>query len=139
VVGVTADTNIYVSALLLGGSLDALLDVARARDIKLYISDDVTAELAHVLRDKFRWTEEAVKLTIERVGDFTERVEPKQAVDAIREDPSDNRSLGCAVASASDYVVTGDKHLLKLGKFAESTIVKAAEFIGIRGQIKRAR
>ena len=133
-VGVTADTNIYVSALLLGGSLDALLDVARARDIKLYISDDATAEPAHVLRDKFRWTEEAVKLTIERVGDFTERVEPKQAVDAIREDPSDNRSLECAVASDSDYVVTGDKHLLKLGKFAESTIVKAAEFVGIRGR-----
>jgi hypothetical protein len=34
-------------------------------------------ELRHVLRDKFRWTEDAISLATDRLGDFTERVEPK--------------------------------------------------------------
>jgi hypothetical protein len=30
----------------------------------------------------------------------------------------------------SDYVVTGDKHLLKLGQFARARIIKPADFLG---------
>jgi predicted nucleic acid-binding protein len=33
-------------------------------------------------------------------------------MDAIAEDPTDDRILECAVASQSEYLVTGDNHLL---------------------------
>jgi predicted nucleic acid-binding protein len=45
---------------------------------------------------------------------FTKHVEPTQHIDAITEDSSDNRILECAAVGNSEYLVTGDNHLLKL-------------------------
>jgi uncharacterized protein len=56
VVRVTADTNIYISALNFGGPPDKLIELARAGEIHLSISDDIMNEVTRVLRDKFRWT-----------------------------------------------------------------------------------
>ncbi len=49
---VTADSNIYVSALHFGGPPDKFLDLARTRVIHLTISDDILAEVTRVLRSK---------------------------------------------------------------------------------------
>jgi uncharacterized protein len=67
-----------------------------------------------VLRDKFRWSEEAVALAKDRLADFTKTIQPGQAVKLAEADPTDNRILECALAAKSDYIVTGDNHLLKL-------------------------
>jgi len=139
VASVTADTNIYISALNFGGPPDKVLDLARAGEIKLSISDDIMNEILRVLREKFRWTDEAVKLAKERIGDFTVRVEPTQKVDAIKEDPTDDRILECAMASGSEYLVTGDRHLLKLGQYAGTKIVGPADFLEIQAQTGRGR
>ena len=96
-------------------------------------------EILRVLREKFRWTDEAVKLAKERIGDFTVRVEPTQKVDAIKEDPTDDRILECAMASGSEYLVTGDRHLLKLGQYAGTKIVGPADFLEIQAQTGRGR
>jgi putative PIN family toxin of toxin-antitoxin system len=131
VVGVTADTNIYISALNFGGPPDKLLDMARAGDIELHISDDILGEVMRVLRDKFRWTDEALALAKDRIGDFTKTIQPGQAVQIVTADPTDNRIVECALAGKSDYIVSGDKHLLNLGRVGEIKIVKPAEFLGM--------
>jgi predicted nucleic acid-binding protein len=51
VLRVTADSNIYISAMNFGGAPDKLLDMARHGDIVLAISDPIVEELTHVLRD----------------------------------------------------------------------------------------
>jgi putative PIN family toxin of toxin-antitoxin system len=130
VVGVTADSNIYISALNFGGPPDRLLDMARAGDIDLHISDDILSEVMRVLRDKFRWTDEALALAKDRIGDFTKTIQPGQAVEIVTADPTDNRIVECALAGKSDYIVTGDKHLLNLGHVGEIKIVKPADFLG---------
>jgi predicted nucleic acid-binding protein len=62
----------------------------------------------------------------------------KQRIDAVKEDPTDNRILECAAASGSDYLVSGDKHLLKLGHQGIK-IVSPADFIQMQGQHGRGR
>jgi hypothetical protein len=59
VLRVTADSNIYISAMNFGGAPDKLLDMARNGDLVLAISDPIVEEVTHVLRDKFGWTREA--------------------------------------------------------------------------------
>ncbi|MGA7929706.1 MAG: putative toxin-antitoxin system toxin component, PIN family [Candidatus Sulfotelmatobacter sp.] len=108
---VTADSNIYISAMNFGGAPDKLLDMARNGDIVLAISDPIVEEVTHVLRDKFGWTDEAIKLAQARIADFTEKVHPRRAIDVVKEDPSDNRILDCAEAGGSEFIVTGDAHL----------------------------
>ena len=55
------------------------------------------------------------------------------------EDPTDNRIIECAVASRSEYLVTGDDHLLKLRQFGGTKIIKAADFLEIQAQPGRER
>ncbi len=128
---VTADSNIYVSALHFGGPPDKFLDLARTRVIHLTISDDILAEVTRVLRDKFGWSEEALSMAQARIADFTVRVAPPQKLDLVREDPADNRILECAVEGKSQYLVTRDNHLLKLKSFEGTQMIKVADFLGI--------
>jgi predicted nucleic acid-binding protein len=56
VLRVTADSNIYVSALHFGGPPDDFLNFARAGSIHLTISDEIIDEVTRVLRVKFQWS-----------------------------------------------------------------------------------
>ena len=42
--------------------------------------------------------------------------------------PKDNMVLECAIACKADYIITGDKHLLKLKEFRSIKIVKPSYF-----------
>ena len=128
---ITADSNIYISALNFGGPPDRVLELARAGRIRLAISDAIRAEVAGVLRRKFGWQEEAIRVALARIADFAEPVSAAQTVQVIAEDPSDNRILECAQAANSEYIVTGDQHLLRLGSFGTARIVRPAEFLQI--------
>jgi putative PIN family toxin of toxin-antitoxin system len=139
VVRITADSNIYISALNFGGVPDKLLELARAGEIQLSISGEILGEVVRVLRDKFGWSEEALTIAKERIADFAELVTPMRNIDAVKDDPTDNRVLECAVTGASDYVVTGDNHLLRLGEFAGAKIVKASDFLAIQSPPGRGR
>ena len=130
-VRVTADSNIYISALHFGGPPDKFLDLARTGIIALTISDDILAEVTRVLRDKFGWSKEALSMAQARIADFTIKVAPAQKLDAVREDPADNRILECAVEGKSEYLVTRDHHLLKLKSFRGTQMIKVADFLDV--------
>ena len=134
---VTADSNIYISALNFGGLPDKLLDLARGGEIQLAVSEAIMDEVSRVLRDKFGWSKDAIAQARAQIAEFTERVKPERRIAAVQEDPTDNRILECAVTGSSEYLVTGDKHLLKLGEFATTRIVKPAEFLEILARTER--
>ena len=50
------------------------------------------------------------------------------SIDIIKDDPDDNRILECAVAGNVDCIVTNDKHLLKLKKYNDITIMTPDDF-----------
>jgi hypothetical protein len=55
VISATLDTSVYIRALHFGGPATVILGHARARNIRIAISDAIVAETNRVLRDKFRW------------------------------------------------------------------------------------
>ena len=59
------------------------------------------------------------------------KVTPTQAVDVVKDDPSDNRILECAAEAGSDCIVTGDKDLLRLGEHESIRILKASDFLDL--------
>jgi uncharacterized protein len=108
--------------------------------IRLAVSDNILDEVTRGLRrEKFGWPEVEIDRALTQISRFPEHVEAKQRIDAIAEDPSDNRILECAVASRSEYLVTGDNHLLRLGRFGGTKIVKPADFLEIQAQAERGR
>ena len=58
-------------------------------------------------------------------------VEPKNTIKIIRDDPTDNIVLECALEGKADFIVSGDKHLLKLKEFRGIKIVNSKEFLKI--------
>lgn len=66
-----------------------------------------------------------------RIKPMARTVNPTQTLDVVKEDPSDNRILECAVASGSDYLVTGDHHLLQLGSYSGIRIMNVSDFLDL--------
>src|SRR5260370_22438418 len=110
----TAGSNIYISALVCAGRPLQFLDAARAGVFRLAVSDPLLAEVHRILRDKFRWPQEDLAEAATHLADFTMRVSPTQTIDAVPEDPDDNRVLECAVEAKSQFIVTGDAAWLRL-------------------------
>lgn len=131
-IGITADSNIWVSAFNFGGIPRRLIDMADVGLIRIDISDDIIDEVLRVLRLKFEWPEESLAEAKAQMNEIGHKVTPGPKVDAVAEDPTDNRILECAVAGDSDYLVTGDNHLLKLRQFAGTKIVKAVDFLDVQ-------
>lgn len=127
---VTADTNVYISALNFGGRPLELLDLARSGAIQLAISDEIMAEVRRVLGEKFGWEAQRIEQAAEDLQAFTERVAPSQHLAVVKADPDDDRILECAIASQSSLIVSGDKHLLGLGQYQGIPIMGVADFPG---------
>ena len=114
---VTLDTSVYVGALNSGGFGSRLFTLAQTGVIRIDISDAILDETIRVLRDKFGWDGYRLHDARLRMASFTNRVTPAQTLNVIKEDPPDNRILECAVEAGSDYIVTWDKDLLRLGSY----------------------
>ncbi len=126
------DTNIYISAIGFDKNPEKLLRLAHHKEFTLYISPDIKAEISSTLTRKFHHTASQTKDDLLMVELSTEVVFPKEHVQIITIDPTDNKILECCLESDADYLVTGDiKHILPLKKFRNTKIVNVSEFIAI--------
>ena len=91
------------------------MEMALGSEISLFISDAILQETLRVLRDKFGFPGERLARAERYVAACTTRVTPSGKIDAVKEDPDDNRVLECAEAAGCEYVITGDLDLLRLG------------------------
>ena len=111
-----------------------MLDAARAGAIRLDVSAAILDEVEHVLQAKFRWPPAKAKEARVEITRFANTVSPADSLAVVETDPADNRVIECAAAARSDYLVTGDKHLLVLASYRGTQIVKAAEFLRLGQQ-----
>lgn len=136
---IVCDTNILVSGLLWKGAPRRILTGIEQGKFSLFTSRELLDELDRVLcyrrlvailgkagvprQDVLRW---AVRhATIVMVKPFGRVV--------VTTDPCDARVLACAVSASADVIVSGDKHLLSLGKHDGIPIMRAAVFLGNGG------
>ncbi len=124
---VVPDSNVWISAFNFGGVPRRIVEMGLNGEIELCISDEILAEIWRVQTDKFKWSPERLQQWQNDILSFTRLVQPTQQVDVISADPTDNRILECALAAEADYVVTGDKHLLRLLAFTKTSIIKPAD------------
>lgn len=126
---VVLDTNVYISALLFGGFPGSVLDLAILGAFTLILSPALPDELDEKLRAKFEMTMEDTAFLRARLETVGEVVEPGEVLKVIVDDPDDNRVLECAVKGKADLIVSGDRHLLKLGMYRGIKIVTVRQFM----------
>jgi uncharacterized protein len=78
---------------------------------------------------KFAWSRARAEEAIRAILAFTTLVDPDESVSVVGEDEADNRILECAVAAGAGAIVTGDRHLLRLRRYREISIMGPRDFI----------
>jgi len=103
------------------------------QDLTVYVSEDIGLEVSKVLHYPqvtkiLRKAGIREKDVLRILAANSKKVEPKLKLQVINEDAEDNKILECALAAGADIIVSGDKHLLEVGKFKKSKIVTPKEF-----------
>lgn len=124
------DSNVFISALVFVGKPREILDLAVKGLVELAVSVDILDEIEGGLGGKkFQYPKRIVHALMREIEDLADFVEPKAKIEAVLEDPADNRVLECAVESGADVIVSGDSHLLELRTFARIKIMNPDEFL----------
>jgi putative PIN family toxin of toxin-antitoxin system len=126
---VVMDTNVIVSALVFGGIPRQVLDLAAEGAYSFFFSAAIQSETDRILEGKFAWSSEEIHLRLRVFWNWGIQVEPEGALAVIADDPDDDRILECAVAAQAQVIVSGDRHLLRLGSFRSILIQSPREFL----------
>jgi len=127
---VTVDTNFLISSTQWDYSVaHKLLIKLIKRNIEIYSTKDILGEFSKVLKRDFKYDSEEVSNIVEKILSFIKLVIPQDRINFVKEDPEDNKIIECAIESNSDYIITYDKHLLKLKKYKKIKILKPEEFL----------
>jgi putative PIN family toxin of toxin-antitoxin system len=82
-----------------------------------------------VLGRRFKFTADEIAEARSFITDIARTAKPAVQLYVIEEDPDDNRILECAVAAGSDYIVSGDNDLLRLGSYDSIRILNVSDFL----------
>lgn len=133
---VVVDANVWVSALLWGGKPAAIIKAAEESKVGIIVSEAIIGEISQVLTyPKLTKVYQAENLhheeLIEAVLRVVKFVEVTKKVNVVIEHPADDKFIECALAARADYIVSGDKHLLKIESYKSTRIVTVNEFLQI--------
>jgi uncharacterized protein len=126
---VVLDTNVIVSAHLKEEGLERfVLDLALARKLQFFLSDEILKEYEGVLaRAAFKLRPAKVAASLRLLEKAATMVYPQKKITAAR-DPDDNKFLECAAEAQADYLVTGNKkHFPK--QWRQTRIVNSRELL----------
>lgn len=128
---VVLDTNIFVS-MTLGGLVGKINDEWRVGKFILVVSEDIVSEYLDVLqRPKLHLKSRTIAAIVSRVYRKAEFVTPEEKIFVILADTTDNKFIESAIKGNTDYIVSGDKHLLDVKEYKSIPIITAHEFIDI--------
>ena len=126
------DTNIFVSGVLVEGGNPSVIIKAwkRTQKYQLFITEEIIQEALRVMQ-RLNVNPDIIADWDKVIRENVISVVPTRKIEAIKDDPSDNKFLECAIEVSADYIVSGDKHLKGLKEFKGIKIVSAKEFLGI--------
>ena len=129
---VVLDANIYISSIFWElGNPHKIIKKALDKKIQAFITLEILQDVEKVMRRDFNEPEEMIKRQISLILTYAEIVAPKDVGNAVKEDSDDDMILRCSKSINADYIVSGDRHLLKLKKFQNTKIVLPKEFMDI--------
>ena len=131
---VVLDTNIVVSALLWGGTLLKLLELATDGKLSLYTSPALIAELRDVLqRDhlarRLANQHTAIEDAIRLYEDLCMVVSPLSTPRAVPNDIDNDQVIACVLAAGAQLIASGDSDLLVLHPWKSIHILNSAEAV----------
>lgn len=135
---ITLDTNVLVSAFISKrGHPATILDlVGTFEEITLVLSDEILKEFVKVMtrkevRKRFGHNTLDVSELERAIRGIAKIVKVESEFKVVEEDPEGDVIVDTAYDRKADYIVSGDKHLLKLRKFKGVHVVSPRVFLAI--------
>jgi putative PIN family toxin of toxin-antitoxin system len=127
---IVLDTNVLISAILFGGSPREALKLVISGTVDCSLSLAILDELRDVLRrPKFSFSPEQAFNVLEELHAVCDIISPMVKINAITEDPDDDRILECAVEAKSAFIISGDRHLLDIAEFRGIKILTPTAYL----------
>ena len=127
---IVLDTNVFISGTFFTGPPYQILKAWRDGRVQLLVSPSILDEYQRIgaeLALQFRHVD--FKAFLDLLTVQAEIVLAPTLAPVIRDDPSDDKFLEAAVAGKAPYIISGDKHLLKLSVFQGIQILKPRDFV----------
>ena len=127
---VVLDTNVFISGVFFSGPPFQILQAWRNGKIQLVISLEILDEYRRV-GEILAGEHPAISLepVLEYVIQNAIVFSVPPLSERVCDDPDDDKFLACALASGSNLVISGDKHLLKVSGYQNIKVLKPRDFL----------
>ena len=127
---VIIDTNVFISGIFFKGIPYEILDAWRDRKMELVMSKDILDEYI-IVSDELsrRYPEVGIIPFLNLVINNATFVNTHRLRHKICDDPDDDKFIECAIASNSQIIISGDKHLLKVSGYNKIIVLKPRDFV----------
>ena len=126
---IVIDTNIFISGIFWKGVSNRVILNWKEGKFILVTSLEAVSEIIKILKDfKIKFQDDMIREWVDLIIRNSIIVEPKEKINIVKDDLKDNIFIEIAVAGNVDYIVSQDKHLLKLKKFRGIKIITPEEF-----------
>ena len=132
------DANVLASAFIRpeGPSGAILREFLEKRSFELVLSTPILEEIRRVLfyprlRKELDCTNEEIEVRVAAIGVLADLAEGVIDVEAVKEDPDDDKYVAAALLGRAAFIVSGDHHLLDLKEFHGVRIVKPRQFLDL--------
>jgi uncharacterized protein len=127
---IVLDTNVFISGIFFGGPPSEILKAWRKSKVSIVLTEQILQEYQRVGEElSARYPSINISPIIELFTIFGEFVETEGVSESICEDPDDNKFIECAIASQSKFIISGDKHLLKISGYKDIEVLKPRGFV----------
>jgi putative PIN family toxin of toxin-antitoxin system len=132
------DANVIISALIQpkGASGRIVASLLEESSFELIVSPAILAEIRRSLtypkvRRYIKISDEDLDLSVAALALVAQPVEGTLRVNAVADDPDDNKYLEAALEGRAQYIVTGDSHLKSLKSYRGIRIVTPRVFLDL--------
>ena len=123
------DTNVLIAAFLTEGLCAKLLIRARRNEFSLVLCPFILQEFQKFLQKKIKASSQEIKMALKLLEEAASEINQHPIfIERTCRDVDDDNILKCALASESNYLVTGDDDLLTLHKYRKIKIIKPRQF-----------
>jgi len=126
---IVLDANIFISSLFWGGNPRLIVERVIAGIDELFITNEILDEITGVIsRPKFHATSDEINYFIDSIKEIGNIITPKKHSRNKSRDKNDDKYIECGIAANADYIISGDIHLLELGKIHNTEIITAKNY-----------